>query len=261
MLRPQGRSIRSPLQHPEFAKLDFQSKMTVQLLEAHKAFLEAVKEHSANAKVVENLGLELQKHMSRINALPQGPKGDKGNSIQGEPGRDGQTPERGVHYMTDEDIKMLAGKAAGLVEVPELPQIPEVDTEQLASTVIAKILDGKTIKTKHIDGFEQTMASYRSQMVKGMGYVHGGGDTVGAGTGVTITNVNGTKVISTAGGSGINPQVPTGTIDSLNKTFVCVGLVKVAFVDGNPDTSAVITGAVNSTIVYSQPPQQYVFAF
>ncbi len=66
-------------------------------------------------------------------------------------------------------------------------------------SVIEKIMalpDGKfKLKSTQIDGLEQTLTAFRSQLSRG--YLHGGGDTVIAGTNISITtNSSGQKVIS-----------------------------------------------------------------
>lgn len=78
---------------------------------------------------------------------------------------------------------------------------------------------------------------------------------------VTV-NAGATALIFTASSSsGITTQTPTGTINGSNKTFNCTGLVSVAIADGLVDSSALITGATDSQIVYSVPPQSSVYAF
>ena len=55
------------------------------------------------------------------------------------------------------------------------------------------------LKSSQIDGLDQTISAFNSQLSRG--YLHGGGDTVVAGTNITITqNANGNKVISSTGG-------------------------------------------------------------
>lgn len=72
-------------------------------------------------------------------------------------------------------------------------------------SVITKILemgDAFKLKTSHIEGLDQTIRAFQSQ-VSQRGYLHGGGDTVVAGTNITIvTNASGQKVISSTGGGG-----------------------------------------------------------
>lgn len=67
-------------------------------------------------------------------------------------------------------------------------------------SVIDKILelpeDKFKLKITNIEGLEQTISSFRSQITQ-RGYLHGGGDTVVAGSNITITsNANGTKTIA-----------------------------------------------------------------
>lgn len=65
-------------------------------------------------------------------------------------------------------------------------------------SVIEKILDMGDkfqLKPKNIDGLEQTFSAFRNQLSRG--YLHGGGDTVIAGTNIAITtNSAGQKVIT-----------------------------------------------------------------
>lgn len=71
-------------------------------------------------------------------------------------------------------------------------------------SVIEKIMslpeDSFKLKMGHVEGLDQTLSSFRSQL--GRGYLHGGGDTVEAGTNITIVkNSAGKSVISSTGGS------------------------------------------------------------
>lgn len=79
-------------------------------------------------------------------------------------------------------------------------------------------------------------------------------------SGATVTDGGGGTVdISIAGGSGtgVNAQTPTGTVNSVNKSFTCSGTVLAAWVDGTLDTGAILSGG---TITYSTPPQFAVYA-
>lgn len=58
--------------------------------------------------------------------VKDGEKGDKGDSIKGEPGIKGDTPILGVHYWTDQDKKQMAKEAAKLVKLPKSPTIDEI---------------------------------------------------------------------------------------------------------------------------------------
>jgi hypothetical protein len=55
--------------------------------------------------------------MSQVRDGAPGEKGETGAPGKSIKGNDGETPIRGVHYMTDEDIALLAKKAAKLVKV------------------------------------------------------------------------------------------------------------------------------------------------
>jgi len=97
----------------------------------------------------------------------------------------------------------------------------EIDHEKLAGIVSKHIETGKIkITTKHVEGFENAQAVLRNFMVRGS--LHGAGDTVKAGTNVTLTrNSDGTTTISSSGGAGgtWHVETPTGVIDGANVTF------------------------------------------
>lgn len=75
----------------------------------------------------------------------------------------------------------------------------------------------------------------------------------------------GTSTIPT--GTGINPQVPTGTINGTNKTFSATGVINVVGADGQiltpvTDYSTSYNSGTNvTTITYVQAPQSQVYAF
>ena len=94
--------------------------------------------------------------------------------------------------------------------------------------------------------------------VSGSGFTMGTALPVISGAAFTIV-YQGTSSIPT--GTGLNKQVPSGTVNSINTTFTCTGIVSVAIADGTVDVDAVISGSTNSTIVYSVPPQNNVYAF
>lgn len=202
---------------------------------AHKRDMQIYAEYMARHEgVMRNHDRQIQdwdntsRHLLSVTHL----KGEKGDSIKGEPGKDGASV----------DTREVVSKVLALLRVPEDGKDGKdavIDEDKIVGKLIKKLQDGKTLDLSHIKGAQTFIKDGVKYKVEEL--MHG------AGTG-------------NASGSGINPQVPIGTIDSSNKTFVCTGLVKVAFVDGNPDSGAVITGATNSTIVYSQPPQNYVFA-
>ncbi len=101
-------------------------------------------------------------------------------------------PIKGKDYLTEKDVNDLIDTISN-----SLPK-SEVDPEEILKIFTQK---GKKLKTDFIDGFEQTIASRFHQLARG--YLHGGGDTIAAGSNITLTrNANGTVTISSSGGSG-----------------------------------------------------------
>lgn len=113
------------------------------------------------------------------------------------------------------DEKALLKKL--LSKVPESKESLKIIRENIEvdpMAIIQKIMElppGKfKIKSDQVDGLEQTMSAFRSQL--GRGYLHGGGDTVAAGTNITITtDSQGRKVISSTGG-GASPLTTKGDV-------------------------------------------------
>lgn len=164
--------------------------------------------------------------------------------IQGEPGKDAEKV----------DTDALVSEVLSKIPVPE-----KIDEKSLIKKVISSIPQNKAslkvihetldpldmiekimalpegkvkFKTSQIDGLDQTISAFKNQMKPGVGYVHGGGDTVSAGTNVTITrNANGDKVINATGGGG------SGTVTSVS----VVSANGFAGTVANPTTTPAIT--------------------
>lgn len=156
---------------------------------------------------------------------PQGPTGADGKD--GTDGRDGKNGKNGT--------------------APAL--------EDIAAAVLKEITSGKKLTVDHVDGLTDSLAQLKDFLKVG-GY-RGGGDTVAAGTNVTITtDVNGHKTINATGGSGnavygenLTPQGP-GTVYTLAHTPIA-GTVRLyrggAYQQAGTDytiVSAIITVAV-----------------
>lgn len=182
---------------------------------------------------------------------PQGPKGDRGpkgdtpeidyeyiiNELRyvkdgrdGKDGKDGTTPTKEdilkiiKPYLPDEqDIVEKASKKVKPLIIKEVDSFsPEKFIEYLNS---GKIL----LDIKYIKGLNEILSSLQT---KRTGYIHGGGDTVEAGSGVSITkNAEGKKVIS-ASGSGLSILEATGTIDDSNTTFTFTSEPQMVVVNG-----------------------------
>lgn len=160
-------------------------------------------------------------------------KGDKGDSVKGDPGDAGISPKISdiveavlPHLPQPEkvtiDHKLLAKEASKLIKVPEPKQPEKIDYKKIVEMTIGVIQKDKLIKTEHIsnftDGLEQTLRPIRS-LAAGF---RGGGDVVAAGTGVSITTSNGVKTISTSGG-GFTTLTATETPDGAITVFTFAG--------------------------------------
>lgn len=232
----QRRSIRSPIQlapapQPKLGDSIDSIVQLVRELEGYRDQLPAL---------IENAHAEL----ARAKEVQKGDQGEKGESVytpedlephiqrvaqmvfdrmpmpeDGKDGKDGMPgakPVFGKDYMTQAHQAQIVQQVAERFRQPEDGKTPDIDHTAIASDVIAQIVSGKLLKAGHIDGLEQTMTSYRSQLARGDGYVHGGGDTVKAGTNVTLTrNPDGTTSINATGGGGggtaVYGEVVTGS--------------------------------------------------
>ena len=191
---------------------------------------EKVKDHVNTGEMIKDLH---KRALGHIETVKQGPKGNDADEER-------IVKRVGAKIPAPIDEDKLTKKI--LAQVPQIDEdkivrktlkaIPEnkaslkIIQEQFTTdpmSVIDKILElsknGKfKLKTENIDGLEQTIAAFRHQITT-KGYIHGGGDTVGAGTNVTINTVNGTKIINASGGGGLTPIVISGAVNGSNLTF------------------------------------------
>lgn len=99
----------------------------------------------------------------------------------------------------------------------------EIDYDKILETITPKL----KLEVKNIDGLDKTLKLLDKR------YIHGGGDTVTAGTNITITrNNNGDKVINSTGSGGISVETPSGIIDGVNVTFTVLNIPKWIVIDG-----------------------------
>ena len=83
-------------------------------------------------------------------------------------------------------------------------------------SVIDKILKmGKKFKLKpeNIEGLDQTISTFKNQLKPGVGYLHGGGDTVTAGDNITLVRTSDGKTQINATG-GVEWGAITGTLSN-----------------------------------------------
>lgn len=145
----------------------------------------------------------------------KGDKGDKGE--QGEAGMDGFMP----------DINSVAAEVLSRIRQPEDGK--DADIHMIAGAVVDSIKKRKLLKGEHIEGWQDPEVLLNRFHARGG--VRGGGDTVEAGSGVTITRSNG-KATITASGSGVTFETPTGTVNGSNKTFTATATPKYIVADG-----------------------------
>ena len=129
--------------------------------------------------------------LARIQAIKIEHKGEKGD-----PGKDGENAP-------PVDEEKLIEKIVKKIIIPQPKDGKDADVSVVAEEVIKHIKDGKVkISTKHIDGFEDSQSVLRNFIARGS--LHGGGDTVAAGTGISIVQgSDGKKIISATGGTSI----------------------------------------------------------
>lgn len=144
------------------------------------------------------------------------------------------------------DEKALLKKL--LSKVPENKESLKIIRENIEvdpMAIIQKIMElpaGKfKIKPDQVDGLEQTMSAFRSQL--GKGYLHGGGDTVVAGANINITtDNNGRKVISSLTGA-VSRTMTYNADGTLNVTTDSYGTRTCVY------SSGLLTG-INGTGIY-----------
>lgn len=119
------------------------------------------------------------------------------------------------------DHKKIATMAAKMIVVPtpKDPVVPSI--EEITQNVVEWFK--KNLTVDHIPGLKNEIASYRNQLAgKVYGkdtWARGGGDTVIAGSNITVTtNTNGQKVIASSA-SGLTIVAVSGTIDDSNTAF------------------------------------------
>lgn len=133
------------------------------------------------------------------------------------------------------DYETIQRKVVSLIPKPE-PGKPGKDGKSVS---IEEIIDAlkKNLKVEHIPGLKNEIASYRNQLAgKIYGkdtWARGGGDSVVAGSGVTITSVNGQKVISSVGSGGLGYlPVVSGAINNSNTVFTFAQTPTIVVVNG-----------------------------
>lgn len=116
-------------------------------------------------------------------------------------------------------------------KIKEIETAEPAETPQPVETIVAMVMEGMkgAIKIDHIVGLEGKLAEIRNHKATGW---RGGGDTVVAGVGVTITNTpNGNKQIS-APGAGLSVIAIAGTINDSNVAFTALSNPTLLCING-----------------------------
>lgn len=266
--------MKSPLFNEKgLTGLALQMKIMADLTKMHKQFNDGIEKLGEYAKTVHETAQGVKEHMSRIENLPPGapgPEGKPGNNTpekgvhyftesdkaeligrimrQLPPPKDGTTPKRGVHYFTKDDVEHIVKIVNASIVMPT------VDHQELIEKVTKKVKG--SITTKDVKGFEDAHAVLRNFMARGS--LHGAGDTVTAGTNVTITtDANGKKVISATSGS-TTALTPTGAVDASNTTYTVASRPSSVVADGITyfENAGYTYAALQ--IVMTNAPSQYI---
>lgn len=236
-----------------------------------QALLELQKMHTAFMTTA--AGIE-----QMIAQIKQGPPGPAGTSIEFGQMRDAVVAKMPVPELKPHHLPILAELVAKQMPVPALqaehlkvvadlvvkkmPKIkgkrgkPGRDGASIAPEKVIEVLKDKKFGIEHVEGLRQTLSVLEN--FKRSGGVRGGGDTVVAGSGVTITNtVNGNKQIS-ATASGSVYYTPTGTVNSVNTTFTVTAQPSSVIADGTIYFEGAGYTYLAGTITMSNPPSQYI---
>lgn len=216
---------RSPIVSKELLELQREitlAKLASDLIRIHQQF---------NAKV------DQLDNIIKNKVGPKGPKGDRGEKGDNTPrkgidyftpgeirdiaqairaqvrepkdgadGKDGTTPVLGADYWTEQDKLAIVQAVLTRIRTPKDGKDAVVTTELILKALEELPDDRKPLTKAEFEGIKQTMSSLSHAV--GM---RRGGDTVVAGTGVTITqNSTGNKVISASAG-GVNFETPAET--------------------------------------------------
>lgn len=168
---------------------------------------------------------KLEARLAQIQRGERGPTGPAGMGIEGPAGRDGKDGRGFDEQTARRMIKKLMPRVKDGKDAQPIPR------EEIVGMIFDEMISGRRkLHVGHVEGFEQTLSPIR-RMIANLG-MRGGGDTVVAGTGVTITNTrNGNKEIS-APGAGISVIAVAGSINDSNVSFTAASQPTLLNVNG-----------------------------
>lgn len=197
--------------------------------ELHDLKVQHEKDHAAKMQEVDKRLAQIDSGIGQLrslHAVQKGEKGDPGDTPNAHvieervlaripTPKDGQTPVV--------DHAAIVKKVYGQIVIPTPKPGKDADPAKVVDLVIEKIKQDKLLKPEHIDGLPRELTSYRAQLA-GKHYgentmVRGGGDTIAAGTGVSITVSNGVKTISASAGNAPVTVDLSAQCDGVNKVF------------------------------------------
>lgn len=212
--------------------------------------------HQIKQNVINELNNKLQEVKTVFEHIKTIQKGDKGDSaipelkqqiikevLSSMPKiRDGRDAEIDYEKVSELALKKIPKVRGGKDAVVDYEYLLSRVSKMLDSNrisfdplqiidAIMNLPDGKfKLKTKHIDGLEQTIMSMRDQLSRG--YLHGGGvPSLTAGSGITFTSKSdGGYIVSSQVSSAI--LTATGTIDDLNTSFTFTSQPSVLCING-----------------------------
>ncbi len=219
-------------------------------------------------KTIQKFSNKVDNKLSEVDGVVVGlkkiiTKGDKGDSIKGD---SGYTPKKGIDYFTPAEQKKIIKEIKDSIKLPKDGR-DAVLTNEILWGMIEKLPKGKRFKMEHVDGLDQTLSALRNLAARGG--VRGGGDTIAAGSNVTITTDSvGRKVIASSGGAGSGFQAPTsGAVDGSNTVFVWATAPKAIVVDQgramqktSTDSTVNWTGTTTTTLTVAPTTDIYAVA-
>lgn len=166
--------------------------------------------------------------------------------------QDGKPPIKGKDYFTSKEIEEVAKEAARIVV--KNPSVPSKGVIENICTLIEARVSKKQWRIEDIIGLEERLKDILRRAGE-KGYMHGGGDTVSAGTNITITrNLNGDKIINSTGG-GLTKIVISGTINDTNTVFTAPTAPTYLVINGvwYESTGGAITWTGTTSLTLSTP--------
>ena len=207
---------------------------------------------SITSQVVENIGNEVLTHIGKVKQGNPGKNADTKAILEHLEARM-PTIDEIVAKVPKVDEKAITAKILKTIPAnKETLKIIQKNFKTDPMSVIEEIMklpEGKfKLKASSIDGLSQTISAFQSQL--GRGYLHGGGDTVVAGSNITITtNAQGQKVISaSAAASGTVTSVSVVTANGISGSVATATTTPAITLDiDGLNANKIADGSVSST--------------